>query len=238
MDPAGFCHFAALAPHMLALAAPDGRHWSRGELCLEVTRLARGLANRGVIPGDNLTISMDNSAEVISLGLAAQRLQCSLLALRADRSQPVVNIEGSKNITLPYTELLAVPSRLPESANDSDPLPGVEAARKLMAQLDIHPDSGHVHYCGAPLWRDDALARALAFLHFGHPVILEGNWSPDRMLHSLEQYQASSCQLDREQLEQLLGAYPAVPGQYQLSLSYLFCGDETADNRIRRQHWL
>lgn len=32
MPPLGLPHFAEHSPHHLALAAPDGRHWSRGEL--------------------------------------------------------------------------------------------------------------------------------------------------------------------------------------------------------------
>jgi hypothetical protein len=145
---------------------------------------------------------------------------------RETGSGPVTAIPlGSPQACLSYSDLLAATDLLPASANDADDLSGIDAARKLLAPLQIRPESGHVHYCGTPLWRDDALARALAFLHFGHPVILEGSWSPARMLHSLHQYQATTCQLDREQVELLLAAVPHLPQSQQIALDYLFPGD-------------
>lgn len=265
MVPAGFCHFSALAPHHLALVEPGGRHWSRGELCLEITRLSNGLAKLPVTSDTTLAIALDNRAEAISLALAAQKLQCTLLVLTEQQSleQSLAQAQAAGATLLvyagqdnsdevmavnpldaasprPYSALLAAPDPLPPSANDTDPMSGITQARQLMAALEIQPDDDQVHYCGTALSVDDALPRALAFLHFGHPVVLEEHWSISQMLHHMEQYRVTSCQLNREQAIAILDSPPLSQRDQELeSVRFLFAGDESSDSRLRRslQEW-
>ena len=70
MADLGFWNFAQKDPSKLALVAPDGREWTRGELLAECNRLVHGLRALGLEPGDSVAAVLPNSAEFIALYLA------------------------------------------------------------------------------------------------------------------------------------------------------------------------
>ncbi len=76
-----FWHHARQSPHRLALVEPNGRHWSRGELQRECNRLAEGLMQREVAPGDCLALILPNCAQFIALALAAASIGSELWTL-------------------------------------------------------------------------------------------------------------------------------------------------------------
>lgn len=51
MSSLGFSQFAERNPGKLALAAPDGRHWNRGELLAKFHQFAYGLRLFGIKRG-------------------------------------------------------------------------------------------------------------------------------------------------------------------------------------------
>ncbi|HKC49706.1 MAG TPA: acyl-CoA synthetase [Myxococcota bacterium] len=66
----GFWNFAQSDPSVLALAAPDGREWTRGELFVLQNQIAHGLRAAGLQRGDAVAIAMPNCAEFMALNLA------------------------------------------------------------------------------------------------------------------------------------------------------------------------
>ncbi len=77
----GFWHFAQQNPQKLAIAAPDGRHWSRGELLATSNQMSHGLRQLGLQGGDRIVALLPNTAELIALNLAATQIGCSLIPL-------------------------------------------------------------------------------------------------------------------------------------------------------------
>lgn len=70
MTAVGFRHFAHQSQHHLALAAPDGRHWSRGELCAECDRLGNGQRVSGLSGTVSVSASLPHCAGLIAMALA------------------------------------------------------------------------------------------------------------------------------------------------------------------------
>jgi long-chain acyl-CoA synthetase len=66
----GFWNFAQADPAVLALAAPDGREWTRGELFALQNQVAHGLRAAGLQRGDAVAIAMPNCAEFFAVNLA------------------------------------------------------------------------------------------------------------------------------------------------------------------------
>jgi long-chain acyl-CoA synthetase len=70
MSQLGFWSFAQRDASKLALVAPDGRRWTRGELLAEANRVAHGLRALGLGKGDAVAVVLPNSAELFVLNLA------------------------------------------------------------------------------------------------------------------------------------------------------------------------
>jgi long-chain acyl-CoA synthetase len=70
MASLGFWNFAQANPSVLALAAPDGKEWTRGELFALQNQIAHGLRAAGLKHGDAVAIAMPNCAEFIAINLA------------------------------------------------------------------------------------------------------------------------------------------------------------------------
>ncbi|MFI5317267.1 MAG: acyl-CoA synthetase [Myxococcota bacterium] len=70
MSGLGFWNFAQADPSRLALAAPDGREWTRGELFALQNQIAHGLRAAGLQRGDAVAIAMPNCAEFFAVYLA------------------------------------------------------------------------------------------------------------------------------------------------------------------------
>jgi long-chain acyl-CoA synthetase len=90
MTSLGFRHFASQAPCKLALAAPDGRHWSRGELRDECERITHGIRRRGLQPGDRVVLMLPNCSEALALNLALTQIGCVLLVINWELASPAV----------------------------------------------------------------------------------------------------------------------------------------------------
>lgn len=70
MSELGFWNFAKSDPGALALAAPDGRDWTRGEILASCNQIVHGLRALGLEHGDCVSAVMPNSVEMIELNLA------------------------------------------------------------------------------------------------------------------------------------------------------------------------
>jgi len=66
----GFWNFAQSDPSKLALAAPDGKEWTRGELFALQNQISNGLRALGLKRGDAVAIAMPNCAEFFATNLA------------------------------------------------------------------------------------------------------------------------------------------------------------------------
>ena len=70
MSQLGFWNFAQQDPGALALAAPDGREWSREELLSGCNRIVHGLRALGLQKGDCIAAVLPNGAPFLELYLA------------------------------------------------------------------------------------------------------------------------------------------------------------------------
>ncbi len=70
MAELGFWTLAQANPDAFALAAPDGREWTRGELLAEANRISHGLRALGLGKGDCVAAVLPNCAEFFQLHLA------------------------------------------------------------------------------------------------------------------------------------------------------------------------
>ncbi|MEE9609196.1 MAG: acyl-CoA synthetase [Myxococcota bacterium] len=70
MSQLGFWNFAQRDPQRLALADPDGRDWTRGELLASCNRIVHGLRALGLEKGDCVATVLPNGAAMIELYLA------------------------------------------------------------------------------------------------------------------------------------------------------------------------
>jgi long-chain acyl-CoA synthetase len=71
MADLGFWNFARRDPSQLALADPEGREWTRGELLARCNQLVHGLRALGLKKGDCVATVLPNGAPMIELYLAA-----------------------------------------------------------------------------------------------------------------------------------------------------------------------
>jgi long-chain acyl-CoA synthetase len=74
MSELGFWNFAQRDPAVLALVAPGGREWTRGELLAEANRVAHGLRALGLGKGDCVALVMPNCAEFFAINLAVTQI--------------------------------------------------------------------------------------------------------------------------------------------------------------------
>jgi len=70
MAELGFWRFAQQSPDAFALADPNGRDWTRGELLAEANKIAHGLRAQGLEKGDCVAVVLENCAEMFQLYLA------------------------------------------------------------------------------------------------------------------------------------------------------------------------
>jgi long-chain acyl-CoA synthetase len=70
MSQLGFWNFAQKDPAHLALVAPDGREWTRGELFSACNQIVHGLRALGLEKGDCIAVVLPNTVEMIELYLA------------------------------------------------------------------------------------------------------------------------------------------------------------------------
>ncbi len=74
MAEMGFWSFAQQNPDAFALADPNGRDWTRGELLAEANKIAHGLRAQGLGKGDCVAVVLENCAEMFQLYLAVGQI--------------------------------------------------------------------------------------------------------------------------------------------------------------------
>ena len=74
MSQLGFWNFAQNEPDTLALVAPDGQQWSRGELLAAANRVAHGLRALGLERGDCVAVVLENCMEFYAVNLAISQI--------------------------------------------------------------------------------------------------------------------------------------------------------------------
>lgn len=209
MSSPGFWQFAQQAPGKLALAAPDGRHWSRCELRDECEQVILNLQHQGLQAGGCVETTLPNCAELITLKLAVDYLDCFLLT-----QAPGHGAADPLKIVSPYNRVAATP---PVETAQERHLQKMAKISQLMALFDIQTEAQNVHYCGRPLHSPEAMMWAVNSLHYGHPVILVEQWNPQDMLHAIDQYRVTTSYMVTSQFKRLLELPLAVRNQYAVS---------------------
>ncbi|MEH6583813.1 MAG: AMP-binding protein [Halioglobus sp.] len=243
----GFSHYAQEAPARLALAAPDGRHWSRGELQAKCNRIAHGLRQLGLQPGDRIAAMLPNCAEFLALKLATAQIGCELLLINLEHeaSQVAAALKETGVWTFIAHENVAyiaqhatVDAGFPMSAAyalgtipdfrsfqllvdrqvESPPKNCArEAPSELLALLDIQPEADNTHYCGLPLYQREVMDWASQSLNYGHAVVLAEQWDPLHMLQAIDQYRVTTCVMVPAQFERLLKLPQAARERFDVS---------------------
>lgn len=90
MSELGFWNFAQKEPDKLALVAPDGREWTRGELLAECNRMAHGLRAQGLGKGDCVAVVLPNCAEFYAIYLAVSQLGMYLTPINHHLTGPEI----------------------------------------------------------------------------------------------------------------------------------------------------
>lgn len=90
MKTLGFWKFAQHNPEQLALAAPDGKEWSRGELLAECNKIVHGLRQLGLKKGDTVAAMLPNCAEYIAIHLAVTQAGFFLVPINWHLAGPEV----------------------------------------------------------------------------------------------------------------------------------------------------
>jgi len=90
MADLGFWNLAQDAPEKFALAAPDGREWTRGALLSDVNRISHGLRSLGLTRGDCVAVVTENCAEMFELHLAITQLGMYLTPINHHLTGPEI----------------------------------------------------------------------------------------------------------------------------------------------------
>jgi long-chain acyl-CoA synthetase len=90
MSQLGFWSIAQRDPAPLALVAPDGREWSRGELLAEANRIAHGLRALGLGRGDCVALVLENCAEFVASYLAVTQIGMYLTPINHHLTGPEI----------------------------------------------------------------------------------------------------------------------------------------------------
>ncbi len=90
MAELGFWNFAQQDPDKLALVAPDGREWTRGELLAESNRIAHGLRALGLGHGDCVAVVLPNCAEFMAIYLAVTQVGMYLTPINNHLTGPEI----------------------------------------------------------------------------------------------------------------------------------------------------
>jgi long-chain acyl-CoA synthetase len=90
MSDLGFWNFAQRNPSALALVAPDGREWTRGELLASANRIAHGLRALGLGRGDCVAAVLPNCAEFYAVYLAVTQVGMYLTPINNHLTGPEI----------------------------------------------------------------------------------------------------------------------------------------------------
>ena len=90
MAELGFWNLAQQSPDRFALAAPDGREWTRGELLADVNRISHGLRALGLTRGDCVAVVLPNCTEMFEIQLAVTQLGMYLTPINHHLTGPEI----------------------------------------------------------------------------------------------------------------------------------------------------
>lgn len=100
MADMGFWSFAKANPDQFALADPDGRQWTRGELLAESNKIAHGLRAQGLEKGDCVAVVLENCAEMFQVYLAVTQIGMYMTPINNHLTAPeiayIVQDSGAK----------------------------------------------------------------------------------------------------------------------------------------------
>lgn len=100
MADMGFWSFAEANPDQFALADPDGRQWTRGELLAESNKIAHGLRAQGLEKGDCVAVVLENCAEMFQVYLAVTQIGMYMTPINNHLTAPeiayIVQDSGAK----------------------------------------------------------------------------------------------------------------------------------------------
>ena len=176
MSQLGFWNFAQNDPDALALIAPDGREWSRGELLAASNRIVHGLRALGLEKGDCIAAVLPNGAPLIQLYLAVVQSGWYLTPINHHLTAPEIAyiVENCEAKAFFADERFAdactaaAELRLPESARfASGTVPGFRSWAELEAgQPESMPEdraAGQVmNYTSGTTGRPKGVRRTLA----------------------------------------------------------------------------
>jgi long-chain acyl-CoA synthetase len=102
-------------------------------------------------------------------------------------------------------------------------LPGVDPETAgggfggMLYLFGVQPFDHNVHIIGSPLYHTAVLVFGGASIHIGHTVVVMEKWTPEGMLHLIDQYQVTTTHMVPTQFVRLLGLPEDVRAKYDVS---------------------
>jgi long-chain acyl-CoA synthetase len=87
----------------------------------------------------------------------------------------------------------------------------------FLSLFGVHPEDGHVHCTGSPMYHTAVLMWATNSLHLGHKVVLMDKWTPEGMLELIERHRVTTSHMVPTQLHRLLALPEEVRAKYDCS---------------------
>jgi len=151
MAETSFWNFAAQDPDKLALAAPDGKEWTRGELLAECNSLVHGLRELGLQKGDTVAVLMPNCYQMLAINLAIVQAGFYMVPINWHLAGPEVayilqdseaKVFISHALIAETAQKAALETQIPASRLFSvGPIPGFQHYTKLLeGQPDTAPE--------------------------------------------------------------------------------------------------
>lgn len=148
MSTLGFSQFAAQDPGKLALAAPDGRHWSRGELLAKCHQIAHSLRFLSIRRDDSVVAMLPNCAELIALKIAVSQIGGALIPVPCDLSAAEVAntlTNSGARAFIAHEEYSGVAQQAADTAGQGDRIDlaigNIENFLSFDSLIEIYPES-------------------------------------------------------------------------------------------------
>jgi long-chain acyl-CoA synthetase len=98
-----------------------------------------------------------------------------------------------------------------------DPETGGGGFGGMLFMFGLQPFDDNVHIVGSPLYHTAVLVFAGAAIHIGHTVVVMDKWSPQQMLHLIDQYRVTNTHMVPTQFVRLLGVPDEERAKYDVS---------------------
>ncbi len=274
----GFWAIAQEEPDRLAIADPDYKEITFGELFELVNRISHGFRALGLERGDHVATTLPNSIEQVALGLAAFQTGLYITTINWHLVGPEIAYilqDAETKIYVTHEQFAAESRRAVDEAGTLDPqrlfaigdVPGFRPLAELTASQpstrpddlqagsfmfytsgttgrpkgvrrdlpEAHPDDmakmagmlfllfgiqphdGHVEITQAPLYHTAVNNWTITALHWGHPVVLMGRWTPEGALERIEKYEVTYSHMVPTMFNRLLKLPDEVRAKYDVS---------------------